>query len=624
MQDINDFLNQSISLVEGFGISRKFLLNKVGIFNLRDLLFFFPKKFLIFNTISNDYIFLKAKVIAKIKQGKVWIIKISANDKEYNLMFFNPKPFSYFFPNKEYKIYGILKENNNVYNAKIIYSNQAIVPFYKTSISSVILNKIINNTIAKLPNLFEEKFFNDLNFKKALFNLHNGFDLENSLNFMKFIEATLFLNIFKQTENYDKIILNKDFLQKLPFIFNEEQNQAFNEITNNLESEKPLRHIVFGEVGSGKTNVGLASALSMLFQGYKVVFLAPVVTLAYQHFQSMQNIVENFGFKIVLLTGKSSKKLKNEIQEGKFDFIISTHSILNLKIENLGLLIIDEMQRFGVLQRSVLLSCAARKNLLMLTATPIPRTLNILLNNIITCSFIKNSFFPKRIKTSVLNKNKIDDLIQNISDLKKKIFWVLPNIEIYDEESSNVKIGILQRFDYLNAFFINNSKNISNIFIVHGKMKDFEKIQAIENFKAADHAILVATSVIEIGLNVPDANVMIVEDANLFGLAQLHQLRGRVGRDGSESDFILLYSVFSKKFNALKESLSGFDIALKDMEIRGSGNMLDTIQHGFSDNNLGLRFLNLIEDEWILEKAKIQSLNEIYYSFFVSDVNILH
>lgn len=638
-----EFFEKSIEEVPNIGASRKYLLNKIGVRKFKHLLLNIPLKFLRKeNHLIQGDLLIQVRILKKYKVGKICIISCifeelnrEKNELQKNepvlkeiieMKFFNHKFLNFFTINKVYQVFGNLQYHGDfekksgkweMLNAKIVHEKYETFPMYNTSISSVVINKIANDLIDSMQD--GEKIYNNLNLKQALYNLHNGIDTEKSLEILKYLEASLFVQLFGNQEEHEYISLQfeafeKEIANMCPFELNEEQKYALKNIVRDLESNKPMRHFVYGDVGSGKTIVALLSAILMVKAGYTVAFLAPTITLAQQHFETMQKL--HCDFEYILLSSSSKKKEREDIANGRYKLIVGTHALLFSEIPNLGLVIIDEMQKFGVLQRAKLLENSIRKNILNLSATPIPRSLNILLEKFINFSLIKKTVYEKQITTSMISEKQTQNLIQRLCENRGKIYWVLPSIEDVgnDEDGNKTKgssLGVVSRYEILSQFF-------KEIFLLHGRMKDKEKIEIINKFKNSESGILVATTIIEIGIDVPDASIIVIENANNFGLSQLHQLRGRVGRSGQQAYCVLIYKNASKKLEYLREYNDGFSIAQKDLELRGLGEWVGLRQHG-SQN---FSFFDLSIDEGIFQQAQIdKKIFEEFSIFFSHDLH---
>lgn len=644
-----NILEDEITSIKNIGAQRANLLKRIGVTKIKHLLLSFPTKFITESSqLFPGPILINVRVLKKQKLGMLASISTvfelknsTTNDQTtqtfhntrekqipITLKFFNAKAFNFFQVNNSYKIFGTLEETKSgweIKNPKIISNksfenlgaaSQKILPVYSSSISNIVLNKIVNEILGDI-NEFSEPVLHGLSLKQALWNLHNGFELKKSQEVLKFIEASLFVHLFGKKETHEKLHMkiNPDLFDLFHFKLTQEQLSVVESILSDLQSAFPMKHFVYAEVGAGKTAIAFLSAVAMIENGYNVAFLAPTITLAQQHYNNFTKILEKRGISHILLSRNTKKKEKEAIKEGKYQFVIATHALLFCDVPNLGLVVIDEIQKFGVLQKAKLLDKAVRKNVLMMSATPIPRSLNILLSNFIHFSIIQNSVFKKKITTTTLEMNRMHDLIARIGQNPQKTYWVMPAIE----DTEDYK-GAVSRADYLSQ-----DCKFNEVFLLHGKMKDAEKIEVVEQFKKSQAGILVATTVIEIGIDIPDANRIIIENANQFGLAQLHQLRGRVGRSGQEAFCVCLFqkkddeknsttAQCSKKLQYFKEFSDGFSIAQKDMELRGSGEWVGVQQHGTTH----FSFLKLPEDEDIFEYAQKENrvLNE--FAFFIN------
>ena len=409
------------------------------------------------------------------------------------------------------------------------------------------------------------------------------------------------------------------FESKLPFNLTNAQRRVLKEILDDMGKDKPMNRLVQGDVGSGKTVVAIAAALAAVKSGYQVAVMAPTEILAQQHFKNFQKFLVDTGFlsrdKIVLLTGSLTgsvkKKIKNLIKLGAVDIVIGTHALIQEDVEfkNLGLVIIDEQHRFGVLQRKALLEKGKGQfpHTLVMTATPIPRTLALTLYGDLDLSVIDEMPAGRKpVYTRLLyddEKERLLMLIKRELDRGNKVYVIYPLID--ESEKLNLKAATEEWKKWQELF------PDKKVLLLHGKMKDYEKQKIMEEFKK-DGDILVSTTVVEVGVDVPDATVMVIEDAHRFGLAQLHQLRGRVGRSDKQSYCYLVVPSDLKREPGSMETLKrldifvkttdGFKIAEADLALRGSGNLLGTEQSGnfvfpYAD-------LNRKEDREILEYAR--------------------
>ncbi len=389
----------------------------------------------------------------------------------------------------------------------------------------------------------------------------------------------------------------ENFESKLPFKLTNAQRRVLKEILTDIGRDKPMNRLLQGDVGSGKTIVAIATALAVVGSGYQVAVMAPTEILAQQHFRNFQKFLVESGLltadRIALLTGSLTgsvkKKIKNLIKLGAVDIVIGTHALIQEDVEfkKLGLVIIDEQHRFGVLQRKALLEKGKGlfPHTLVMTATPIPRTLALTLYGDLDLSVIDEMPAGRKpVYTRLLyddEKEKLLMLIKRELEKGNKVYVIYPLIE--ESEKLNLKAATEEWKRWQELF------PDRKVLLLHGKMKDYEKQQVMEEFKK-DGDILVSTTVVEVGVDVPDATVMVIEDAHRFGLAQLHQLRGRVGRSDKQSYCYLIVpselrrennSETIKRLEIFIKTTDGFKIAEADLELRGSGNILGTEQSGY-------------------------------------------
>lgn len=601
-------LNDPISSLPGIAKQRSYFFAKMGVVKNRDLLFFLPFKHLkTFDYFLEGEILIKIKIVQKLKLSsrffKIFAVK---NEQKICINCFNIKFFNIFQIGQEYLIYGTVYLKDGCFNIdspSIMNAFGEVVPIYKCG-SNFLIRKLVDPLIQSLDD--HELIHKDYTLRKIFQNLHDGIDYKEALIALKYLEASFLVFLFKKAKNQCLLDVSlKAVLSSFPYALSDEQNMVCSKIECSLKSGIPLKYFVYGEVGAGKTIVSIVAALMVINAGYNVVFLAPTVTLAYQHYYELLKVIPEYESEILLLTSLSKKKkqLKEDIIKKKYRVIVGTHALMFLEeIPKLGLIIIDEIHKFGVLQKSKLLSKAELNNVLMLTATPIPRSLYMILNHLMSYDTLP-SFKPKNTKTIWIKTANIESLISKLQN--KKVYWVLPNIEESDKNQ-----GIENRRNFLSDLGLIT-------LMLHGKMKDAEKLSMIDAFKAMSSGVLVATTIIEIGINIPDADIIVIENAECFGLSQLHQLRGRVGRLGQESYCILLSEFETKKIRYMKQYASGFDISNKDLELRGGGKLTGFLQHGcdsfyFLDENDTDIFDDVVKNPKVFEGFNIFSECDIF------------
>lgn len=468
------------------------------------------------------------------------------------------------------------------------------------------------------------------NFKESLCIIHNVDQSKNTsqynqarerLCYDEFLAHQLAINLVRQQQmqNQGRQFfftgkLAREVISNIGFTLTAGQEKAMNEIIQDQQSTHRMTRLIQGDVGSGKTLVALASILNVIEAGpYQTCLMAPTDILANQHYQWISKILTPYNIKVELLTGKITSKKKREIidslRSGEIQILIGTHAVFQTDVEfrDLALVIIDEQHRFGVEQRAAIYSKGNNADFILMTATPIPRTLTLALYGDLEISRITDKPAGRiPINTTIMSISKIDELIGSLSKKIKEgslVYWICPLVENKEDSESN---------DESYAAAINRHKIFSETFdcqvgLVHGKMKTAEKDINIQKFAQGEYKILVATTVIEVGIDVPDANIIVVEQAEKFGLSQLHQLRGRVGRGKEASYCILLFSKHIsenayKRLNVLKMTNDGFILSEKDLEFRGSGNIAGTKQSGlpdfkFSDFTLDLDLLEIANNQ---------------------------
>ena len=640
------------------------ILNKLGIFTDDDLINYYPYRYNVYN-FSNELIENCTLIINVIIESNPIVSYIKKNFNRlsfrarYNERIFNVVIFNraYLKTNltigKNITIIGKYDFKKNVFTSsdiKFNIANGQIEPVYHLTkgITNNTVSKLIkdnfNNIYIKdpLPSKIISKY-NLLSKKDALYNIHFANDLKmvhyakNRLIYEELFDFSFKMNYFKnQNIRKDKepknIDINKinEFKKLLPFSLTTDQDNAYNEIVQDMSSNKKMNRLLLGDVGSGKTVVAVGAIYANFIAGFESTLMAPTEVLATQHYFSIKKILDKFNVAVELITGSMSKKEKEAIykrvQNKEIDLLIGTHSLLNENIifNNLGLVITDEQHRFGVHQRFTLEDKSKCPDILYLSATPIPRTYAMTIYGDLDISYIKTKPTGRKdIITKVKKNSDIKEVLGLMLEqikLGHQIYVVSPLVE--EDESLNLtSINLLK--EKLSLAF----KNLFRIEIIHGKMKTSEKESIMNDFKNNQIKILIATTVIEVGIDVSNATMMVIFNAERFGLATLHQLRGRVGRSDLQSYCYLISDSDNDRLKVMEESNDGFYISQKDFEMRGHGDLFGVKQHG----DMSFKLANLKNDYNILlfanEDAKkfIDSkeyLNNEYYKDLAQNLNI--
>ncbi|KXZ39613.1 ATP-dependent DNA helicase RecG [Alkalithermobacter thermoalcaliphilus JW-YL-7 = DSM 7308] len=644
-------INTPIQYIKGIGPKRAKKFNSLGIYTLYDCIYYFPRqyedksRFKKINEVENEEkISISGVIIGfesrKVKENiNISKIKVKDNTGIIDLVFFNQSYILGKFNVKdEIVAYGKIKIE---FGTRQMISPQIELKDKENSIGNItpiysLKNSITNNEVSNLiklaldnidhiqeylpENVINENKLCSIDF--AIRNIHfpqNRNSLKIALYrlvFEEFLILQLGLFYLKSGSlNKNGISIRKspklyDIINNLPFSLTKAQMNALEDILNDMESKTVMNRLVQGDVGSGKTVVALLALANCALNGYQGAMMAPTEILAEQHFNSLNEILSKFGIKVDLLVGSLTKKEKedvlNKIENGYIDILVGTHALIeeNVKFKNLALVITDEQHRFGVTQRNKLSTKGENPDVLVMTATPIPRTLALILYGDLDVSII-DELPPGRqkIDTFAVPKEKRDiayGFVKKQVKLGRQVYIVCPLVE--ESEAIQAKAATELLVELKENYFSN-----LRLGLLHGKMKPSEKDEVMKQFKNGDIDILVSTTVVEVGVNVPNATLMIVEDAERFGLAQLHQLRGRVGRGEHKSYCILIYGskteIALQRMKIMEQTTDGFKISEQDLKLRGPGEFFGTRQHGIPE----LKIANIFKHMDILKKAQKQS-----------------
>jgi ATP-dependent DNA helicase RecG len=645
--------------LDNLSTKRLEVLHSEGIRNILDLLDFFPRRYLDrSNTQQINYLKgagEEVTVAGKVTQinmvgyGKKKRLEVVINDGHgvlkgvwfrgagyFKRVFKEGETVAFFGPAKRFgKIISIAHpEVDKISNESDLEAFSRIVPIYpgskglsKARITSSMIQKWMKQIMNKVTvsEYLPEPLLSELNFPERpeayrmihFPDSHN--EHKNALNRFKFEELFLFEmsmekihhtvkergagHVFKKSGNFTKRYFN----ELLPFELTNGQKTSLSEIKKDVRSGKQMNRLIQGDVGAGKTVVAIGAILMALDNGYQAAFLAPTEILAEQHYRTLSNHLKDMPINIRLLIGSQKKALRTDIltdiEGGNAQIIVGTHAIIQdqVRFHNLGLAVIDEQHRFGVKQRADLLNKGEHPHMLVMSATPIPRSLAMTVYADLDVSIIKDLPAGRiPIKTAIRSEKKREDVMnfvrQEVQD-GGQVYVVYPLVE--ESEALDLK-DATAGFERLKKRFPE-----FGIGLLHGRMKTEEKDAVMKQFINHEIQILVSTTVIEVGVDVPNASVMIIEHAERFGLSQLHQLRGRIGRGKRQSYCILMPDVKVSKSGAyrlktMEETNDGFKIAEADLKLRGPGDFLGTKQSGLPD----FKFADIVEDQYLLTQAK--------------------
>ena len=637
-----------LSNVKGIGPKTELLFNKIGIYSIDDLLTHYPYRYdVLRRTDLKSITDPEQKIIVDGKVESIpLVIRFRGGTNKLNFRLSTPNGmvgvsiFGRAFLKQNLPIgekvivIGKFDSSKNIITASDIkfgsLGNQEKIEsvYHSTSgLSQKTLISAINNALMTYGNVINDNIptyliekYNFLNKKTALNIIHNPPSYEKlkeaslRLKYEELFEFMFKINYLRNSNKKNNAGVERttdksidDFINKLPFELTNDQKNALNDIIQDLESSQRMNRLLQGDVGSGKTIVAILAMYYNYLCGYQSALMAPTEILAVQHYNNMKELFKDTDVVVELLTGSISKKDKmpiyKDLKDGTINIIVGTHALIQEEVEyhNLGLVVTDEQHRFGVNQRSNLKNKGVKPDVLYMSATPIPRTYALTIYGDMDVSIIKE--MPKGrlpVKTKVFNNKEMNEVYKLMEEeLKEKhqIYVIAPLIE-ENEELDLTNVNTLR--DKMNLIFGNKYK----IDIVHGKMKPKEKDLIMEEFKHNIVNILISTTVIEVGVDVSNATMMVIFDANRFGLSTLHQLRGRVGRNALQSKCLLISDKEDEKRLEIMETVNdGFVISEEDFKLRGSGDLFGTKQSG----DMTFKIANLKNDYKILVQAKKDS-----------------
>ena len=617
--------------ISGIGKSRKKSFEENDIFSCEDLIAYFPYKYYDFSKTSGFADDGKVKLIKATVYDNAKLVKIRSNfsfvtckmgdefGHEFNAIWYNqPYIKQTLYIGEEIYLYGKNSPTKkNTFVVTLAKSREkldklGLLPVYRSldGIGQKVLHDSINYIIQNLKissfvpdNLLYR--YNLLNLNEAYDIVHNPKNYEEVENALDRIEIenliplisineyhrSIYKSIKSQTYNNSQEIIN-EFENIVPFKLTLDQKKVIREVEGDMKSKFSMNRLLQGDVGSGKTMIAMFGAFLAAKNGYQAAIIAPTEILAKQHYETAKKLLGNF-LNIILYTGSTKGNDKHDtltdIRFGKADIVIGTHAIIseNVTFENLSFIVIDEQHRFGVEQRAKLKSKGLNPDILVMSATPIPRSLSLVLFGDLDISILNERPKPQKIQTNIVIKSKQNNMWNYIGskiESGSKVYVVCSKIDEENDDDEVQKFSAKSMYEYLCKLFKSNE-----IGLIHGKLKKDAQNELIEKFKQGIIKILVSTTIVEVGVDIPDADIIVIASPERFGLATLHQLRGRIGRQGQESYCFCLADGLNEKsyerISFFKNHSNGFEIAEFDQKTRGSGSVIGTNQHG-NDNGL--------------------------------------
>ena len=678
-------LNKDVKYIKGVGPARVLLLNKLGIFTLKDLITYYPRTYqdrskpkFICECEDGEEALIEAVVCnnmtnVRLKGKTMQRVIVRDETGSATITWFNQTYLKVKFKvGERYKFFGraTKKGGKVMFNSPVFDMEEKtqntgrIIPIYPLTynLSQNNIRKIMEAAIKEaygnleeiLPKYLLEEYKLE-NINDATKHIHfpdefKDFNIaRNRLVFEELLSVQLALLELKNSYineekgiKFSKDVRMSDVINTLPFKLTKAQLRVLEEIDENMESEKSMNRLLQGDVGSGKTVVAMCAAYKAVKSGYQAAIMAPTAILATQHLENFKNILEKLDIRCELLVSGITKKKKEDILErlgnGDIDILIGTHAIIeeNVVFKNLGLVVTDEQHRFGVKQRTKIAEKGNNPDVLVMTATPIPRTLALILYGDLDISII-DELPPnrKQIETFAVGKNmtdRVNSFIKKQIDEGRQAYVVCPLVE--ENEEMDLK-SVEKLYEVYSKEIFPQYK----VEYIHGKMRPKDKDSIMERFKNKEIDILISTTVIEVGVDVPNSNIMVIENAERFGLAALHQLRGRVGRGEYQSYCILKFEGKSenvrKRMKVMCETNDGFVISEKDLELRGAGDFFGTMQHGLPEFKIANLFedievlkmvqsvaIKILSDDPKLEKDENELLKELIKEKFMKRIEI--